>query len=229
MSNVSHELRTPVTNIKLYTQLLQRGLSSEKTERYLQVLGEQVDRLGHLVEDILEITALSSAPTVTTWELIPVSTIVQDAITRFQDRAQAADLDLVSKPLPPDRLTVQGNGNRLGLALSKLLENAITFTPAGGRITIEAGTTEASGQSWVTIAVQDTGPGISAEEQEHIFDRFYRGILAESGHVPGTGLGLSMVQEILRDHGGRVTVESDNVPGEGSTFTLWLPTIPQTS
>jgi two-component system OmpR family sensor kinase len=72
----------------------------------------------------------------------------------------------------------------------------------------------------VTVAVRDTGPGISPEEQRQVFDRFYRGSLAESGHIPGTGLGLSIVEEIMRAHGGRATVES--TLDQGSTFTLWL-------
>jgi len=105
-------------------------------------------------------------------------------------------------------------------ALSEGVENAVTFTGAGGRVTIEARALEEEGEQWVTIVVRDTGPGISLEEQERVFDRFFRGKLAESGHVPGTGLGLSIAQEILRAHGGRVTVESKE--GEGSTFTLWL-------
>jgi signal transduction histidine kinase len=88
-------------------------------------------------------------------------------------------------------------------------------------VTVETSTVEAEGQRWVTVAVRDTGPGISPEEQERIFDRFYRGSLTESGHVPGTGLGLSMVPEIVRAHGGRVTVESQL--DEGSTFRVWLP------
>jgi PAS domain S-box-containing protein len=229
MTNVSHELRTPLTNIKLYTQLLQRGVAPEKIERHLRVLDEQVDRLAQLVQDILEMTALDSGPAGISSQPISFSTIIQDAISHFQDRARAAGLNLISRPIPPDLPATMGDQARLGQALGKLVENAVTFVPMqdrdGGQVTIEVGTAEADGQSWITIAVQDTGPGISAEEQERIFDRFFRGRLAESGHVPGTGLGLSMVQEILRAHGGRVTVESSGVPGEGSTFTLWLPTV----
>jgi signal transduction histidine kinase len=119
---------------------------------------------------------------------------------------------------------VKGDQARLAQALSELVENALIFTPAGGQVTVEAETTKEEGQHWVTIAVRDTGPGISPEEQERLFERFFRGTLAESGHIPGTGLGLSMAQEIMRAHGGRVTVKSQ--VGEGSTFTLWLPGVP---
>jgi PAS domain S-box-containing protein len=221
MTNVSHELRTPVANIKLYTELLQRGTASDKTERYLSVLGEQADRLSQLVQGILEMITLDSGQAARSWTTVALSTLVQDTTTRFQDRAQATGLSLVLKPLPPDLPAVTGDQVRLGQALGELVKNAVTFTPLGGQVTIKAAIVEQEGRTWVTIAVQDTGPGIPAEEQPRVFDRFFRGLLTESGHIPGTGLGLSMAQEILRAHGGRVTV--DSTLGQGSTFTLWLP------
>jgi len=110
----------------------------------------------------------------------------------------------------------------LAQALNELIENAIIFTTGTteGRIQIWAGTAVEEARTWVTISVSDNGPGISQDEQDRIFDRFFRGSLAEAGHVPGTGLGLSMVHEIVQSHGGRVTVDSQL--GEGSTFTLCL-------
>ena len=102
-------------------------------------------------------------------------------------------------------------------ALGEVLENALVFTPAGEEITVEAGS---DGQVWATIAVTDTGPGIPPDEQDKVFDRFFRGHLTEAGDIPGTGLGLSIAHEILLAHGGRITVESGET---GSTFRLWLP------
>ena len=128
---------------------------------------------------------------------------------------------LEARPAPLDLPAINGDRDRLVQALGELVENAVIFTPAGGQVTVEAGTVEEKGQRWVTVAVRDTGPGISHEEQERVFDRFYRGSLAESGHLPGTGLGLSIAQEIVRAHGGRVTVASQ--VGVGSTFTVTLP------
>jgi signal transduction histidine kinase len=107
-------------------------------------------------------------------------------------------------------------------ALGEIVDNALAFTPAGGRVTLEAGTAERNRQTWVTVAVRDTGPGIPPQEQDKIFDRFFRGSLADSGQLHGTGLGLSIVHEIVRAHGGQVTVESGET---GSTFTLWLPVV----
>jgi two-component system sensor histidine kinase VicK len=107
--------------------------------------------------------------------------------------------------------------------LGEIVENAIVFTLSKGQVTLEVRMVEEKGQTWVTIIVQDTGPGISPEERDKVFDRFFRGELADSGHVPGTGLGLSITNEIVRAHGGHITLKSQ--VGEGSTFTIWLPTI----
>jgi len=115
---------------------------------------------------------------------------------------------------------VKGDAALLGQALSELVENALIFTPSGGQVSVSVRSVEQQDGSWVSIVVEDTGPGISPEEQERLFERFFRGVLAESGDIPGTGLGLSIVHKIMEIHGGRVTVES--VIGEGCAFTLWL-------
>jgi PAS domain S-box-containing protein len=228
IANVSHQLRTPVANMKVFASLLRTGRRPEKTERYVAVLEEQVDRLGRLIDDILEMTTLDSGQAITAWEPVSLFSVVGDTMTRYQSQAEASGVNLGAVPAPPDLPTVKGDPVRLTQALAELVENGIIFTPSGGHVTIEAGTAQAGGQDWVTIAVHDTGPGISSEEQKRVFDRFYRGSLSESGNIPGTGLGLSLVKEILRAHGGRVTVESPAAPlttdeeCRGSTFTLWL-------
>jgi signal transduction histidine kinase len=167
---------------------------------------------------------LDSGQAVTTWEPVPLSAIIQNTITRYQNQARASGLTLAATPLPPDLPLVKGDQARLSQALGELVKNAVLYSPTGGQVTVEAGTVEGDRQLWVTVAVRDTGPGISPEEQERIFDRFYRGRLAVSGHILGTGLGLSIVQEIMHAHRGRVTVESE--VGRGSTFTLWLRSVP---
>jgi len=221
MTNVSHELRTPVSNIKLFAQLLLMGKRPERADHYLQVLVEQADRLAALVQDILVVTEFDSGQMPMSWEPVPLPTVVADTVTRFQNRANVAALSLAAKSMPPDVPVVMGDLARLTQALNELVENAVIFTEPGGQVTIEVGTTEMDGRHWVMIAVRDTGPGILPEDQERVFERFFRGQLASSGHIPGTGLGLSIAEEIMRAHGGRLTVESQL--GEGSIFTLWLP------
>lgn len=221
MTNVSHELRTPVTNMRLYAQLLRMSRRAEKTEGYLQVLEQEATRLSELIQDVLEMTELDSGRAAMAWKPVSPPTIIGDAVTRYQSQAELSNLTLVAATVPPGLPAAKGDQVRLTRALCELVQNAVTFTPSGGQVIVEAGIAENGKQSYLTFSVRDTGPGISAEEQEKVFDRFYRGSLAESGHVPGTGLGLSIAQEILRAHGGRVTVESK--VGEGSTFCMWLP------
>lgn len=103
------------------------------------------------------------------------------------------------------------------------MTNAINYTESGG-ITIVCQEAEAEGERWTTISVSDTGPGISPDEQEHLFERFYRGAAAREHGIQGSGLGLALSDEIIRRHNGRLTVESR--VGQGSTFTVWLPCTP---
>jgi two-component system cell cycle sensor histidine kinase/response regulator CckA len=220
LTNISHQLRTPVTSLKLSSYLLGKEMAPENTERFLQIIAKQTDRLAHLVQDILEVTGLDSGLGVTTWEPVSLGQVVRNVGVRFQSKAQESDLALTVAPLLCDLPIVKGDPVRLSQALEEVVENALTFTPPGGQVMIEVRAVEENGQTWVTISVRDNGPGISLEEQGHVFERFFRGHLAESGQIPGTGLGLSIVQEIVRAHGGRVTVESEI--GQGSTFRLWL-------
>ena len=185
------------------------------------MLEDQAEQLKHLVQDILEMTALDSGQAMTSWQLIPLTSLIDVVVTRYHSQAQASDLALTAAPVPSDLPPVKGDSYWLSQAFGKLLENALTFTPAGGQVTIETGTTQEDEHLWVTLAVHDTGPGIAVEEQELIFDRFYRGSPAKAGHIPGSGLGLSVAMKILSAHGGHVTVESQL--DQGSTFTMWLP------
>jgi two-component system phosphate regulon sensor histidine kinase PhoR len=224
ISSVSHELRTPASQMKLCAQILQRGLRPDDRQRHLQVIGDQVDRLLELIEDVLLMAELDSGEVIATWAPISVSRLIRDTVARYRAQAGEALLSLRAEPVELDLPVVFGDRARLQQALGELVENAIVFTPADGLVTVKAGTVDEAGQVWLTVAVSDTGPGIPPEEQEHVFDRLFRGSLAESGHLPGTGLGLSMAQAILHAHGGRLTVESK--PGVGSLFSLWLPVIP---
>ncbi len=221
ITNVSHELRTPVTSIKLSAYLLQIERSPEKVAVYLQALERQSTRLESLIQDILEMVSLDSGQGVTIWETLSLATIIGEAMTCYQRQADAGNIILKANPIPADLPVVKGDPFRLQQALKEVLENALIFTPRGGKVTLDIALTEAHGHPWVTLTVQDTGPGIAPEEKPKLFNRFFRGHLAESGHIPGTGLGLSIVYEIMRAHGGDVTVESEE--SQGSVFTLWLP------
>ena len=111
----------------------------------------------------------------------------------------------------------------IGQVISILLTNAINYTPAGGSIAMRTLAKDFKGKSWAGFAVSDTGPGISLEEQKHLFERFFRGAAGRTTAAPGTGLGLAIAKEIIEKHHGRIEVQSNGVPGKGTTFLVWLP------
>jgi two-component system phosphate regulon sensor histidine kinase PhoR len=123
--------------------------------------------------------------------------------------------------LPP----VLADANMLMQVLTNLIANAVNYTPAGGRIVVSSGLQRSDGQTWIILAVRDTGLGITSKDQAHIFERFYRGEAARQTKVAGTGLGLSICQEIVQRHSGRIWVESAG-EGQGSTFYVALPVSP---
>ncbi|MCA9916824.1 MAG: PAS domain S-box protein [Anaerolineales bacterium] len=220
ITNVTHQLRTPLTNIKLYTELLQGNVTSGKPQHYLQVLVAQGEKLEHLVQDILELASLESMESALDRREINLAEMVFQICQGNQVRAKQKQQTLqceVHEKMP--QLT--GDPARLRQAIGELLDNAFAYTPAGGQITLGTGLSHADNRHWVTITITDTGPGISAEEQTHIFERFFRGALAEQGHILGTGLGLCISQQIAQAHHGYLTLESEL--GVGTSFTIWLP------
>jgi two-component system phosphate regulon sensor histidine kinase PhoR len=221
MSNVSHQLRTPVTNIKLYVDLLQRAGAADQRTKYLEVVRQQSERLETLVQDILELTALDGGEVANERNLTSLKTVIELSASRHRRDAEEAGITLRLAEDRANPLKVRGDEVWLVRALGELIINAITFTPSGGTIDLSLDSQEANGKTWYMVKVADNGPGIAIEEQVRIFDRFYRGRIADAGDIPGTGLGLSIAMEIMRAHGGDVIVES--APGMGATFTLRLP------
>ncbi len=220
ITNISHQFLTPLTPLKTGIYLLQRTVQSEKQQQQLTAMERGTNWLIQLVKDILEISVLDSGKGVEVWDPVSPLNIVREVLERYQNQAQTAGLILKAAPVLSDLPVIEGDARRLLQALSELVENAIVFTPAGGEVSVAVQTDIIEGENWVTIAVHDTGPGITPEELPRLFERFFRGSLAESGHTAGTGLGLSIAQKIAEAHGGRITVES--AVGQGSTFTLWL-------
>ncbi len=217
ISNVSHELRTPLTNIKLYLGLLRTTSVEEYHPAYLAMLERETTRLERLIEDILDLSRLEARVEYSP-EPLMLSALVRDLLARFSSVAAARGLTLHAD-LPETLPLVRADRQQITQAVSNLITNALNYTPAGGRVTVRAW---AEGER-VCLSVSDTGIGIPPDEQPRIFERFFRGREARRRGVPGTGLGLSIAQEIIHRHGGRITVESR--PGEGSTFTLYLPAL----
>jgi signal transduction histidine kinase len=122
----------------------------------------------------------------------------------------------------PDLPLAKGDQKQLNQVLSILLTNALNYTPEGGEVTLRTALQELDDTSWVTIAVSDNGPGVSDADRINLFNRFYRGTAGRASGAPGTGLGLAIAKEIMDRHQGRIEVTSDGVPGNGTTFTMWL-------
>ncbi len=220
VSNVSHELRTPLTNIKTYITLLERG-REEKRERYLQVLHQETDRLTRLIQDLLNISRLDSQPLPEQIEPLDPRQLIKDVFDTFTAKAEARQIHF-RESLPAHLPSVRMERRHLEQLMTNLLGNAFAYTVKGGAIAIEAGHPD-EGQGLIWVRVSDNGSGIPPEDMPRLFDRFFRGQTAVDSGVSGTGLGLAICKEIVDRYKGKIEVES--MPGAGSRFTIWLPTV----
>jgi len=217
VSDVSHELRTPVTNLKLYLDLLEHK-GPVLLPKYLPILQKQADRLGQLIQDILDLSRLDiHASTPPGFELVDMNQVTRDVILAHQLRVEMAGLTL-NVGLHPNLPPVLGERNQLAQVVTNLLVNAINYTESGS---ISLTTMLTNNQKQICLIVRDTGVGINAEDLGYLFNRFYRGQKARQSNIPGTGLGLAIAQEIVRLHSGHIEVYS--VVNQGSTFRVYLP------
>ncbi len=219
IADVSHELRTPAANLKMYLKLLTDG-KPEKRDQYLITLKEQATRLTDLIEDILDLSRLENEERSIVAESIDLNALTQDIVISQQANAESKGLSLQFEPAS-DLPRVYGHPNRLVQVVTNLVNNAINYTQDGE---VQLHTYYDELHSAVGLVVQDTGLGIAAEDLPHIFQRFYRGQHVGQSNLPGTGLGLGIVKEIVAQHGGAIEVESQI--GQGSTFRVWLPLKP---
>ena len=216
VADASHELRTPLTAIRGFAELHRQGAVSgeEETKQLLaRIEGESI-RMGSLVEDLLLLARLDQAREM---ENLPVdiAQVTKDAVASAQVAGPEHPISLIGDA---DELYTLGDQHRIHQVIANLLANARTHTPVGTPITVSI----AQSSDGVRIGVTDAGPGLSDEDQKRIFERFYR---ADSSRVridgEGSGLGLSIVDAVMKAHGGSVSVSSEI--GKGSTFTLFFP------
>jgi len=216
VSEVSHELRTPITNLGLYLDLFSHS-KPEKHEHYLTILQKQKDRLTQLIEDVLSLSRVELKKYQSEFGPVAFNDVVLKMIELQLPHVEERGLNL-SHSLSPDLPLILGEENQLAQVVSHLLINAITYTQEGS-ISIETGYDHKRKQ--VFLQVIDTGLGVSEEDLPHLFDRFYRGEHASQSNIPGTGLGLVIVKEIVDLHRGEIEVNARE--NEGSVFTVWLP------
>lgn len=222
VANVSHELKTPVGAISLLAEAIE-GASDDQTAvlRFTARLHKESARLAALVQDIIELSRLQGTNVMLQGEIVDINDVLAEAVDRNKLPAEEKRISIVvggSVDQP-----VFGDRDLLMTALRNLIDNAIRYSPAD--TTVGVGLRHRDGL--IQISVTDQGPGISADEQERIFERFYRVDAARSRQTGGTGLGLSIVKHVVANHGGEITLWSQ--PGQGSTFTVRLPIIDETS
>jgi len=217
VANVSHELKTPIGALMLLSEAVGEAAGDpEAVERFSGRMRTEADRLGKLVQQIIELSRLQGDDPMGAAEPLDLDDVVDAAIDRSRVDAQDKQVELVRGGDRGVRLT--GNGEQISLALGNLIENAVAYSPAETTVVVSTRQDDSGG---VEITVTDRGIGIPAHELDRIFERFYRVDPARARSTGGTGLGLSIVKHVAASHGGEVKVWS--VHGEGSSFTLSLP------
>ncbi len=222
VSNVSHELRTPLTNIKTYLALVERG-RSEKQPHYLKVLNEESDRLGRLIQDLLDLSRLETESLPERIEPSDLKRQLFKQIDAFAVKASTKHIS-IRLDLPDDLPLLRISDSHLGQLFTNLFGNSIAYIPEHGNVVVQARVVTQGGQQRVVhIRFQDDGPGIPQEERANIFDRFYRGKSTRNRGIPGTGLGLAICREIAERYGGSINL--DNEVTVGTTFLVRLPAV----
>ena len=219
VANVSHELRTPLSLIKGYVETLLDGArdNPEVAERFLKIIERNAQRLDLLIQDLLTISALESEKIKLNLQPVELRALAEKVLTDLNAKAENKNVELVND-VP--ELTANGDVNRLDQVLANLVDNAIKYGRAQGRVTVGGKKLD---DGALEIFVRDDGPGIPPESLDRVFERFYRVDKARSRDQGGTGLGLSIVKHIVQAHGGEVRVESE--PGKGATFFFTVPEV----
>ena len=231
VADASHELRTPLTTIRGFAELYRQGAARDPAEldRLMRRIEDQAARMGLLVEDLLLLARLDQQRPV---DRSPVDllALAADAVTDASAVAPDRRIELVlgsGDDRPGHALVVLGDSERLRQVLANLVGNALRHTPAGSPVEVRVGEAALDGRPGAAVEVVDHGPGLTPEQTERVFERFYRADPARSGADGGTGLGLSIVAALVAVHGG--TVQVDSVPGRGARFRVVLPLAPDAS
>jgi two-component system OmpR family sensor kinase len=230
VADASHELRTPLTTLRGFAELYRQGASRdpEELDRLMRRIEGQAARMGLLVEDLLLLARLDQQRPL---DQTPVDllALAGEAVNDAHAVAPDRQIELVLGTSDGDggqggALVVLGDDQRLRQVLANLVNNALTHTPAGSPVEVRVGAAQLDGRPGAAVEVVDHGPGLTPEQAERVFERFYRADPARSSAGGGTGLGLSIVAALVAVHGG--TVQVDSVPGRGARFRVVLPLAP---
>jgi len=241
VANVSHDLKTPLTSIQGFSQaMLEEAIHDEEGyRRAAQVIKEEAEGMGQLIQKLLDLARLDADEVIHERVAIALGELVKHCVEKLVPLAAEEGLEL-NITIPKDLPIIHGDQEHLEQALSNLVDNAIRYTPAGGRIDVavqaldlKGGKIQGQGDMpcgmpsesgldgyWVAISVRDTGLGISKQDLPRIFERFYRADKSRSG-AKGSGLGLSIAKEIVEAHGGTIGARSQ--ANRGTCFSILLP------
>jgi len=237
ISNVSHELKTPLSIISMFGEMLANGRTKgpEQATEYADIIWRESVRLGRLIDNVLDFAKIERGKGVYEFAESDVGEVVERAVDLVGRRLTTADMS-IHVEVEPDLPLVKLDANAFTLAVMNLIDNAIKYAADGKRIEVDlrkttvdpAGRSESAplrhrGDDRIVLTVRDFGPGIDPEEQDQIFERFYRARAVRLKPIRGSGIGLALVRHIARSHRGDVVVHSEL--GKGSTFELWLPVI----
>ena len=220
VANVSHDLKTPLTSIQGFAQAILDGTAEDvAAQRHAaQVIYDESDRLSRMVDDLLELARIDAGQITFKRERVLITSLLENVVERQVLRAEEVNVRVITSiPNLPDLV---GDGDRLAQVFTNLLDNAIKHTPKDGSVTLWAEVD----RGWISVHVDDSGPGIPPEELSRIFERFYQVDKARTGASRrGVGLGLAISREIVRGHHGRIVAQSTE--GKGSRFTVQLPIV----
>ena len=218
LMTATHELRTPLNNLHAYAEALQEeeDLEVERQKEFCNTIVSEAHRLGRLVDQLLTVGQMEAGTMIAHRHELEILPITKYAADHVKAQAEQKGQRLITD-FSPKLPTVMGDRDKLQAALVNMVGNAVKYTPPGGEINIRCFVEEER----IRIDVQDNGPGIEEEEQEKVFQQFYRGRLAVDSDERGNGIGLPFAREVARIHGGDLLLESR--PGEGSIFTMLLP------
>lgn len=222
VAQATHELRTPLTNVRLYVE---RALEEGKDDvlvrnECLNVINQEARRLERIVGDMLSVAEIEAG----SWKITPGDVRLDHLFEELRDghESSAREKEITLKfELPPKLPVVSADRDKLLMALHNLVGNAIKYTPAGGEVVVSVET----GPTGLVVMVQDNGIGIAPDEAERVFEKFYRSKDGRVSKIPGTGLGLALARDVVRMHGGEITLQSQL--NRGSTFLVTLPKLAQ--
>jgi PAS domain S-box-containing protein len=218
VNSAAHELRTPLTNIKAYAETLALNeiADLESQKGFLNIINSEATRLARFVDELLNISSLECGSLALNRQQTDTLRLLNESLEKVRPQIQQKNLEFNSQ-IPPKLPELSIDKDKVAAALVNLLGNAVKYTPEGGKVSLQATVTSTE----LAVSIEDTGIGMSAHDLSKICQKFFRSEDPRVRDIPGSGIGLSLVQEVARTHGGRLEVHSEL--NKGSKFTLFLP------